>query len=358
MKILTIIGARPQFIKAASVSREIAKHTSLEELIIHTGQHFDENMSEVFFNEMDIPEPKINLGIAGQTHGMMTANMIAGLEPVFMEHKPDLVLVYGDTNSTLAGALAAVKLQIPIAHIEAGLRSFNLQMPEEINRILTDRISKYLFCPTTTAIKNLDNEGFRNHDCDVIFSGDVMQDSAIYYNKIADEKSTILSKLGLKKYILCTIHRAENTDDLQRLESIFEAINTLNQELDLVIPIHPRTRKIIEQKKIKCNAVLIDPVGYFDMISLIKNSELVITDSGGLQKEAFFFKKCCVTLREETEWVELVEEGFNMLAGFDKENIITSTHTMLNAHPDFNVNLYGNGHASQHIVLHLLSVLN
>ena len=355
MKILTIIGARPQFIKAASISRAFAKNTSIDEILIHTGQHYDENMSEVFFKEMNIPEPKINLGISEQSHGAMTANMINGLEPIFMAEKPDLVLVYGDTNSTLAGALTAVKLHIPIAHIEAGLRSFNLQMPEEVNRILTDRISKYLFCPTTTAIKNLDKEGFRNHDCDIIFSGDVMQDSAIYYNKIADEKSTIISTLGLKKYILCTIHREENTDDLNRLRSIIEAINTLNKEWKIVIPIHPRTRKIMEQNAIKCDAVLIDPVGYFDMISLIKNSELVITDSGGLQKEAFFFKKCCVTLREETEWVELVEEGFNSLAGYKKEDIITSTYKMLNVHPDFNVNLYGNGHASQHIALHLLT---
>ncbi len=354
MKILTILGARPQFIKAASVSREIAKHSSIEEMIIHTGQHYDVNMSEVFFKEMNIPEPKINLGISGQTHGTMTANMIAGLEPIFLDQKPDLIIVYGDTNSTLAGALTAVKLQIPIAHIEAGLRSFNMQMPEEINRILTDRISQYLFCPTTTAIKNLDNEGFRHLDCEVIFSGDVMQDSAIYYSKMSDNKSRIISKLDLSKYLLCTVHRVENTDNIENLRAIIKAINTIHKEIPVVFPLHPRTRKILESNALICDALMIDPVGYFDMIALIKNSSLVITDSGGLQKEAFFFKKCCLTLRNETEWVELVEGGFNILAGIQTENIISKVHEMLNIHPDFEVNLYGNGNAAKVIVQNFL----
>jgi len=230
-----------------------------------------------------------------------------------------------------------------------------MQMPEEINRILTDRISQYLFCPTTTAIKNLDNEGFRNLDCEVVFSGDVMQDSAIYYSKISEDKSKIISKLYLSKYLLCTVHRAENTDNIEHLRSIIKAINTIHKEISVVFPIHPRTRKILEANAIICDAIMIDPIGYFDMIALIKNCLLVISDSGGLQKEAFFFKKCCVTLRNETEWVELVEGGFNKLAGIETEKIVLNVHEMLNTNPDFEVNLYGNGQASQNIVEHLIN---
>lgn len=350
LKIVSIVGARPQFIKAASVSREIRKRSYLREIIIHTGQHFDQNMSEVFFQEMEIPNPNYNLDINGLNHGAMTGQMMEKIESVLIDEKPDVILVYGDTNSTLAGAIAAKKLHIQLCHIEAGLRSFNLDMPEEINRILTDRISDILFCPSETAVKNLANEGFHNFGCKIVNSGDVMFDSMIFYSKKSADISTIIKRLNLEAFILCTVHRAENTDDIQKLSSIVSALNQINENIKVVLPLHPRTKKILEKNNLKTNFMIINPVGYFDMIELIKHSSIVITDSGGLQKEAFFLQKHCVTLRNETEWMELVDNGFNVIAGTDEKKIIDKVGKMLHKKSDFSVNLYGSGDASKTIV--------
>lgn len=351
MKLLTIVGARPQFVKAAALSREIKKHDNLEEIIVHTGQHFDANMSDVFFDEMEIPKPHYNLNIHGLSHGAMTGQMLEALEKVMQEEKPDVVLVYGDTNSTIAGALAAKKLHIKVAHVEAGLRSFNMKMPEEINRILTDRISDWLFCPTDAAISNLSKEGYDHLVNRVVKTGDVMEDAALFYAKKAAEKSTILSQLSLhgERFILATIHRAENTDDPENLKNIVAAFNEINPHTKVIVPLHPRTRKIIEQQQINTGFTIIDPVGYFDMITLLENCSLVITDSGGLQKEAFFFRKYCITTREQTEWVELVENGYNQIAGTDRLKIIALAHELGNKPYPAVKNLYGNGNACANI---------
>jgi UDP-GlcNAc3NAcA epimerase len=356
MKLITIIGARPQFVKAAILSRAIASHKDISEVIIHTGQHFDHNMSDVFFTQLVIPKPQYNLDIHGGTHGMMTGRMLEKIEAVFESEKPDMALVFGDTNSTLAGALAARKNNIPLAHVEAGLRSFNMKMPEEINRILTDRISDLLFCPTTQAIENLNKEGFENFNCQIIKSGDVMLDAALYYSGKPGASTQILKDLKLSKYVLCTIHRAENTDSTDKLQSIIDALSLIANDLQVLLPLHPRTRKIIKEKFINTDKIkIIDPVGYFEMIQLIKGSELVLTDSGGVQKEAFFFKKNCVTLREETEWTELVENGFNVVAGSDTNDIVKAFHKMINHKPDFSIDLYGKGNACDIIVENLIS---
>jgi len=346
MKIVTILGARPQFIKAGSVSREIAKYDEIKEIVVHTGQHFDANMSDIFFDEMKIPKPHYNLNINGLGHGAMTGQMLEKIEEVLLKEKPDWVMVYGDTNSTLAGALAASKLHIKVAHIEAGLRSFNINMPEEINRILTDRISNILFCPTQSAVENLKKEGFDNFDCKIVNSGDVMQDGAIFYKNLA-----IKPKINLQdSYILCTIHRAENTDNENRLREIFEALNEIGEEKQIILPLHPRTKKIIQRLKLNIkNLTIIDPVGYLEMVWLIDNCNLVMTDSGGLQKEAYFFEKQCITLRDETEWIELVDYGFNTLVGANKDKIIK----VYKNRSDFiskSLILYGNGNASKLII--------
>jgi UDP-GlcNAc3NAcA epimerase len=353
MKILTILGARPQFIKAGSVSREIAKHKEINEVIVHTGQHYDTNMSDIFFDEMKIPKPNYFLGIGGKTHGAMTGQMIEKVEEVALAEKPDWIMVYGDTNSTLAGAIVATKLHIKLAHIEAGLRSFNMKMPEEINRILTDRVSDILFCPATIAIQNLKKEGFENFNCKIINSGDVMYDGALFYKQFATKPKCNIGE----DYILCTIHRAENTDSEQRLREIFKALEIIAKDKQIILPLHPRTKKIIYNLNIDTkNLTIIDPIGYLEMIWLVANCELVMTDSGGLQKEAYFFEKPCITLRDETEWIELVENGFNILAGADKENII---NTYRNRYSIFTIiyspNLYGDGKASEKIVEELLS---
>jgi len=346
MKVVTILGARPQFIKAGSVSRELAKNNDIEEVIVHTGQHFDANMSDIFFEEMNIPKPEYNLGIHGKSHGAMTGQMLEKIEEVLTKEKPDWLLVYGDTNSTLAGALAASKLHIKIAHIEAGLRSFNMKMPEEVNRILTDRVSTILFCPTETAVENLKKEGYDIFDCQMIKSGDVMQDGALFYKNHATKPSCDIKD----SFILCTIHRAENTDDENRLISIFEALNEIAKEKQIILPLHPRTKKIIANLKLPIqNLTIIDPVGYLEMVWLISHASMVMTDSGGLQKEAFFFQKPCITLRDETEWVELVEHNFNVLAGADKKKIV-GTYRSHQFNDNFNLNLYGNGQASAKIV--------
>jgi UDP-GlcNAc3NAcA epimerase len=349
MKIVTIIGARPQFIKAATISRVIKDRLDLKEVIIHTGQHFDKNMSDVFFEQMDIPKPDYNLNINGLGHGAMTGQMLEEIEKVLLQEQPDWVLVYGDTNSTLAGALAAKKLHIRVAHVEAGLRSFNIKMPEEVNRILTDRISDVLFCPTETAISNLEKEGFNDFSAKIINVGDVMYDAALFY-----EQKKIKPEIKLPtKYVLTTIHRAENTDDVARLTSIIEALKDISKTIPIVIPIHPRTRKIIEKSHFtfdESNLILIDPVGYLEMVYLIENSTLIMTDSGGLQKEAFFFGKRCITMRDETEWVELIEGGYNVTVGANKDKIVTEFNNSLTEDIQFGSKLYGNGDAANKIV--------
>jgi len=343
-KIVTILGARPQFVKAAVLSRIISDKNEFEEVIVHTGQHYDSNMSEVFFKEMEIPKPKYNLDINGLGHGAMTGQMLEKIEKVLLDEKPDAIVIYGDTNSTIAGALAAKKLDIKVAHIEAGLRSYNMQMPEEINRILTDRISDLLLCPTDTAIKNLKNEGFDNIDTKVVKCGDIMKDAVEFYSRSSSEKSDLLDRLNLKEsnFVLATIHRQENTDDLVKLESIFEGLESIAKEMQVVLPLHPRTKNILEKNKLKYDVTIIEPVGYFDMLELLKNCIMVVTDSGGLQKEAFFNKKHCIIAREETEWIELVENGFAEIVGSDRYKMIEVFERFLNAKSDFNLDLYGN----------------
>ena len=345
-KIITVVGARPQFIKAATLSRQFPK-VGVEEKIVHTGQHFDSNMSDVFFEEMEIPRPAYHLEIHNLSHGAMTGRMLEEIEKILLNEKPDGLLVYGDTNSTLAGALAAAKLKIPVIHVEAGLRSFNMEMPEEINRILTDRISSLLFCPTDVAVENLKNEGFEHFPAQIIKNGDVMQDAALYYASKAENKSQILQKIGKEKFVLATIHRQENTDHPEKLKNIVEGLNQIHRQIRVIVPLHPRTRKILQQLSIVPEFTIIEPVGYFDMLMLEKSCELVITDSGGVQKEAFFFSKHCITLREQTEWTELVENGFNILVGSNIEKLLQAFSVLQNKKSNFSINLYGNGHAAE-----------
>lgn len=346
--ILTIIGARPQFIKASVVSREIQKVDEVEEFILHTGQHFDENMSEVFFNQLGIPRPDIQLDIHGGSHGDMTGRMLIEIEKVLLEQKPDRVLVYGDTNSTLAGALAAAKLHIPVTHVEAGLRSFNMQMPEEINRILTDQISDQLFCPTTTAMKNLENEGFSEKAVKVLKVGDVMQDAALLFGEKAVPPS---GKPLPKEFVLATLHRAENTGDPKRLAGIVDALNQIHEEqIPVVLPLHPRTCKVLAEQGLELKVFLIEPVGYLEMIWLLSHCGLVVTDSGGVQKEAFFFGKTCLTMREQTEWTELLDIGANELVGANTNKIIGAASRSFGCRVKDIDDLYGGGEASKRIV--------
>ncbi len=342
-KIVTILGARPQFVKAAVLSRIISEKNEIEEVIVHTGQHFDSNMSEVFFTEMNIPKPKYNLNINGLGHGAMTGQMMERIEEVLMKEKPDAVVIYGDTNSTIAGALAAKKLGIKVVHIEAGLRSFNMQMPEEINRILTDRISDLLLCPTDTALKNLEKEGFDNFEIKVVKSGDIMKDAVEFYSESSAERSTIINDLALqnKDFVLATIHRQENTDDLPKLKSIFESLENIAKTMPVVLPLHPRTQKILDNNNLHYDLDIIKPIGYFDMLELLKNCNMVVTDSGGLQKEAFFNQKHCIIVREETEWVELVDNEFATIAGSDQQKIMEGFNNFQNSNADFDINIYG-----------------
>ncbi len=394
MKIVTIVGARPQFIKAASVSRAIVEHNrqssaSITEVIVHTGQHYDHNMSEVFFRELEIPEPDINLEIGSGTHGRQTGQMLMHLEGVLLAEKPDWVLVYGDTNSTLAGALAAVKLHLPVAHVESGLRSFNRKMPEEINRVLTDHVANFLFCPTQQAVDNLIAEGIGKNDSSsrnfikhsvsddpsapnqtisltamsyelppkLFLTGDVMYDSVLYNLELAKKKPIIMDKPGFEigTYALATVHRAENTDNDRRLISIFKAFDQLSANgLPVVIPLHPRTRKIINESGLTAkNVQIIEPVSYLDMLLLEKQAKVILTDSGGVQKEAYWMKVPCITLRDETEWTETVESGWNVLAGADAGKILEFASNC--GCPARQEQLFGDGHASEKIVAALIN---
>lgn len=346
-KIVTVIGARPQFIKASAVSRAISETGSIQEVIVHTGQHFDDNMSAVFFNQMQIPRPDYKLDIHSLPHGAMTGRMIEKIEEVLIAERPEMLMVYGDTNSTLAGALAASKLHIPVAHVEAGLRSFNMKMPEEINRILTDRVSSKLFCPTPTAKKNLLNEGFSNFDCEIHVTGDVMYDAALMFagKSIRPEGYNLP-----EKFILLTVHRQENTDNLKHLSDIISAMNEIANDIALVFPVHPRTRKLLSSvnlPRLSDNIITIPPAGYLEVLYLLQNCEMVFTDSGGLQKEAYFFQKPCITLRKETEWTELVEAGYNKICG-SKPNIILQAFSHFRRKSiQFKPGLYGDGHAAR-----------
>ena len=358
-KLLTVVGARPQFVKASAVSRALANDPTFTEVLVHTGQHFDANMSAVFFEELAVPAPRHNLEVHSLPHGAMTGRMLEKLEEVFLAERPDVVLVYGDTNSTLAGALAARKLNIPVAHVEAGLRSFNLRMPEEVNRILTDRISDLLCCPTQRAVGNLHAEGFEKMPCRVVNTGDVMLDTAQHYAGLAQQRSTVLDRLSLRgrTFALATLHRAENTDDPQRLASIVRGLQEIARDLPVVLPLHPRTAAAIRRQDLALDLVVIEPVGYLDMVGLLQGARVVLTDSGGLQKEAYFFGKPCVTLRDETEWVELVEGGFNWLAGAESEAIAAAYRAACEARPVFEANLYGEGKAGPAIVEELRRLL-
>jgi UDP-GlcNAc3NAcA epimerase len=333
IKLVTVVGARPQFIKAAAVSRAIRDgHAGeIDEVLVHTGQHYDDNMSAVFFDELDIPRSKYDLKISGGSHGAMTGRMLEAIESVLVDEKPDWVLVYGDTNSTLAGALAAAKLHMPIAHVEAGLRSFNRRMPEEINRILADRLSSLLFCPTDTAVGNLRAEGMTSgvHNC-----GDVMYDVALYYRDRARQRSTVLRDLSLtdRGFALATCHRAENTDDPQRLGEVVSALADIARDLPVVLPLHPRTRKLIDDNCLRprlTGVTVIDPLPFLDMVALEQSAKVILTDSGGIQKEAFFYGVPCVTMRDETEWVETVSLGRNRIVGAVREDIVAAFHASL-----------------------------
>jgi len=351
-KVLTVLGARPQFIKAAAVSRVIRSRKPFREVILHTGQHYDYNMSGIFFEEMDIPRPDYHFGINQMGHGAMTGLMLQKIEEVLIAEKPDMVLVYGDTNSTLAGALSASKLRIRTAHVEAGLRSFNMAMPEEVNRILTDRISDLLYCPTSQAVANLEKEGFGHFHATIMQTGDVMYDAFLFYEKIANQRSGILKQLNLKDndFVLCTVHRQENTDDPVRLKSIIAALNEIHGSTRIILPIHPRTRKKMEECGVQLAFDPVEPVGYLDMIQLLKHCSLVVTDSGGMQKEAYFSGKYCVTLRDQTEWTELVDQGFNFLSGSGTPDIVKECLRLAGKKIEEHRDLYGKGNASELIV--------
>ncbi len=342
-KIVTVLGARPQFIKAAVLSRIIRQRGELQEVIVHTGQHFDDNMSEIFFRELGIPPAAYNLEVNKVGHGAMTGKMMERLEPVLQRENPDLVLVYGDTNSTLAGALVGRKMGIPVAHVEAGLRSGNMEMPEEINRIVTDRISNILFCPTEQAIKNLESEGFGAFDIRIVQSGDIMKDSVDFFKNKTGDMQDLRERHGLQgeSFALATIHRQENTDDRSRLSAIFEGLNEISRNTPVVMPIHPRTKAAISEFGIETEITLIDPVGYESMQQLLHFCELVITDSGGLQKEAYFHGKPCLVVRPQTEWVELIDRGLAQLVAADVRQLTASFEQMRNRLLNFDINLYG-----------------
>lgn len=363
MKILTIVGARPQFVKAAVVSREIVRYQgaghNISERIVHTGQHFDSNMSDVFFEEMAIPKPDRTLSLGGLSHGAMTGRMIEQIEELILEDRPDSVLVYGDTNSTMAGALAAVKLQVPVAHVEAGLRSWNRAMPEEINRIVTDHVSSLLFAPTQSAVDNLRREGVIGEK--VVRTGDVMCDAARFYAELAAGRP-LPTGVGDRPFALVTIHRAENTDDPRRLTAIVEALERASRSMQLVFPLHPRTRGSLAQEgllgRLATAVTVLDPVGYLDMVRLEATCALVITDSGGVQKEAYFFGKPCVTLRTETEWTELVAAGANVLVSpSDARSMALAIEEGARRTVDTSQQLYGDGQSATGIIDWLMRIV-
>lgn len=372
MKILTIIGARPQIIKAAAVSRAVANvyHDRIEEKILHTGQHYDNNMSQVFFDELGIPQPHYNLGVGSGNHGSQTAKMISGIEEILLHEPFDGVILYGDTNSTLAGAVAASKIHVPVFHIEAGLRSFNMTMPEEINRIVCDQLSSICFAPTQTAVDNLRREGFmespatflHNKKRRVCNCGDVMYDNSIYFSTLARQRSSVMQQLGLQpgNYILATIHRDNNTDNPLRLQSILRALADIAQQDNtrIILPLHPRTRKILEgapELSLKDNPMvtIIPPAGFLDMNMLEQNAKVIMTDSGGVQKEAFFFEKPCVILRPETEWVEIVDHGAGIIADADYDRIVRAYRQLVD-HPVRFPHLFGDAHAAEKILQTIL----
>lgn len=367
MKIVTVIGARPQIIKAAALSRAIREHFSKEvqEVIVHTGQHYDENMSQVFFDELGIPQPDYNLGVGSASHGVQTARMIEGIESILLKEKPDCLVLYGDTNSTLAGAIAASKIHIPIVHIEAGLRSFNKSMPEEINRICCDHCSTLLFSPTATGYKNLVNE---NITAGIYHCGDVMYDNSKYFANIADKKSQILDKEGLRgvDYVLCTIHRDSNTDQPERLNAIFKALLKISESKKIVLPLHPRTSKLLNTNLEKTlfdqitdnpNIKILPPASFLDMIVLERHAQMVITDSGGVQKEAFFFQKPCLILRTETEWKEIVECGAAVITDADEKKIVESFNYFVENPPHNYPDIFGDGNAAVFICKEMLENL-
>jgi UDP-GlcNAc3NAcA epimerase len=365
MHVLTVVGARPQFVKAATVSRAIAMEPRglITQDIIHTGQHYDDAMSAVFFAELGIPTPSTNLGVGSGGHGFQTGRMMEALETLMLAQRPDWVLVYGDTNSTLAGALTACKLHIPVAHVEAGLRSFNKLMPEEVNRIVTDHVSDVLFVPTETARKNLRNEGLPADRMALV--GDVMYDAALHYGALAAGRSTAVSRLGLTpySYLLCTVHRAENTDNRRNVACLFAALLEVAELMPIVVPLHPRTRSALGSAGIVLpndgRIRLIEPVSYLDMTALVQNAHLVVTDSGGLQKEAFFHRRPCITLRAETEWVELVDLGWNRLVPPSLDATAISSAILEWVHhfaaPPCTGEPYGQGNAAEQIVAELLA---
>ena len=379
-KILTVIGARPQIIKAAALSRAIQTNflTELEEILVHTGQHYDENMSAVFFSELGIPEPHYNLAVGSGSHGEMTAAMLKGLEEILKKEQPTAVVIYGDTNSTIAAALAAVKIHIPVVHIEAGLRSFNKAMPEEINRIAADHMSSLLFVPTHAGMQNLEREGFElktknkatpDHP-NVYHCGDIMYDNSLHFAELSTKKSQILKELNLvsNAFILCTIHRDSNTDDPASLQGILKGLLELIDltGLYVVLPIHPRTKNKIQtllsaqfQEKLASEARLIftAPASFLDMIALEQNAKLIVTDSGGVQKEAYFFAKPCVILREQTEWIEIVQTGAAVLTGADTKKIVTSSQQLLSKHVKTDQHIFGDGHAAEFICQKIISDL-
>jgi UDP-N-acetylglucosamine 2-epimerase (non-hydrolysing) len=345
MKVASIVGVRPQFVKASVVSRELRKNN--EEILIHTGQHYDYEMNKIFFEELSIPEPDHYLGVGSGLHGYQTGEMLRKIEEILIIEKPDLVLTYGDTNSTLAGALAASKLGIKNAHIESGLRSFDKSMPEEINRILTDHCSDILFCPTQNAVNNLKREGITEN---VYLTGDVMVDSLLFNKEIAEAKSSILSDLNLKSkgYLVATIHRASNTDNKENLQNIIEAFQELKE--NIIFPVHPRTEKLLKKyglyESLRSSVTLVEPLGFLDFIKLMNHAKMILTDSGGVQKEAYNLKVPCVTLRENTEWVETIEDGWNILAGSEKDKIV-KTVKEFKVSACTHKNVYGDGRAGK-----------
>lgn len=377
MKIITIVGARPQIIKAAAFSRVVKnKFTQIEEIIVHTGQHYDDNMSQIFFKELGIPRPHINLKVGSSSHGVQTSIMIQKVEEVLLNHKPDAVIVYGDTNSTIATAIAASKIHIPIIHIEAGLRSFNKTMPEEVNRILCDHVSTLLFSPTKSGYDNLRNEGFKVDinkkatldNPNIYHCGDVMYDNSLHFSKISDVQSNIINELSLtnKKFILATVHRNDNTDSPKKINDLFNTFLEIidKHQIKIIIPIHPRTAKMMNQlldsstqEKIKKSKLLkiIPPAGFLDMIALEKNSDLIITDSGGVQKEAYFFKKPCIILRPQTEWLEIVETKSAIITDTDPEKILNSTNYFLTNQKLNFPTVFGDGNAASFIAQEIIS---